>query len=370
MKTLVTAKNGTFNAAALTIDVKEPVKHDLLTQAGKLFSMGYEEAGQMLLDQFTPWDDISQICKNVLNSSQFTENLYLKSAEGQDKQINLFDIILRAVPSVNITTRIALETVVNHYAQNHSGTVSLVNIGIGRGIFEAHLIAALAQLPNPPQTIHIVGIDIDQQSVNEAEDHIRTAIAQHLPNVNFHYTGIVQFAEHLGSDTASFIRECASECLAVVSAFSLHHIQGDEDRTKVLRQVKQWQPELVVLVEPDVDHFNPDFTQRLKNCRRHFGKIFEVIDQLLTCEEEKAAIKNLFFGREIENILKLDNEVRFEKHETSEAWLQRINEAGLVPMPTEAALPKHSHIQYDLNESGRIQTLCDGVPMVSVLVSK
>jgi len=369
MKTLLTEQNGTFNPT-IALGPKEPVKHDLLTQAGKLFAMGYEDAGHILLEQFSPWDDISQICKNVLNSSQFTENLYLKSAEGENKQINLFDIILRAVPSVNITTGIALETLVKHYAEHHTGEVSLVNIGIGRGIFEAHLVEALSKLPEPPATVNIIGIDIDQQSVNEAEAHIKAAMLEHMPDARFNYCGIVEFAENLNEETAHKINSFAKGCLTVVSAFSLHHIQENEDRTEVLRQIKAWNAELVVLVEPDVDHFTPDFTARLKNCRRHFGKIFEVIDQLLSCEEEKAAIKNLFFGREIENILKLDNGVRFEKHETSEAWLSRIQDAGLLPVRSEVSLPDHSHIEYNVLSKGRIQTLCDDVPMVSVLVSK
>lgn len=369
MKTLLTEQHGTFNPT-LALGPKESVKHDLLTQAGKLFAMGYEEAGHILLEQFSPWDDISQICKNVLNSSQFTENLYLKSAEGKDKQINLFDIILKAVPSVNITTGIALQTLMKHYAQHHKGAVSLVNIGIGRGIFEAHLVEALSQLPQSPTTINIIGIDIDQQSVNEAKAHIEQAMALHLPEAQFNYCGIVEFAENLNDATADIINTYADDCLAVVSAFSLHHIQEDADRTAVLKQIKKWNSELVVLVEPDVDHFTPDFTLRLKNCRKHFGKIFEVIDQLLSCEEEKAAIKNLFFGREIENILKLDNNVRYEKHETSEAWLHRIQEAGLRPVTPVVSLPEHSHIEYDIKTEGRIQTLCNDVPMVSVLVSK
>lgn len=74
MKALFTETNETLTSTTLIAE-ESSQDADLLTQSGQLFAMGYASAGQILLEQFTPWDDISQVCKSVLNSHQFASFL-------------------------------------------------------------------------------------------------------------------------------------------------------------------------------------------------------------------------------------------------------------------------------------------------------
>lgn len=358
-------------SALTTQNVGQDVaKLDFLELASALIGAGELSLGQQILEHFNPQNEFDVLFKKLMKNHQHGENLYLEDLDSDGKQINIFNVILKAVPTVKISTQIALNQLLSFYAQREEKAITLVNIGIGKGHFEAQLLEVISKENHIPEKITVIGIDIDQSSVDEAEQTIKSVTTSLLPNTEVHYHGICEFAEQLSSETCELIRLHEEECLAVVSAFSMHHIQGDDDRTRALATIKSWNPGITVLVEPDVDHFTDDYKIRVQNSRKHFGKVFEVIDQLLECPDEKFAVKNIFFAREMENILQTDETARYEKHEDAEKWIKRLHAAGFDMKNIETDLPVHPLVGYQQPHPGVVQTHCGKVPMVSVITAR
>ncbi|MBK9108312.1 MAG: hypothetical protein IPM92_08025 [Saprospiraceae bacterium] len=58
--------------------------------------------------------------------------------------------------------------------------------------------------------------------------------------------------------------------IVVNASLALHHIQSEEQRLKTIESVKSLNPAAFVLIEPNVNHFEPDLMKRLKQCFHHF----------------------------------------------------------------------------------------------------
>ncbi len=315
------------------IAVGEPLA--VLTTAGDLIAQAKTEQAHALLDDLLasldPQDDITKLCALALrHRSQTNLPMYRRDLQEDDKQINVFDVILRAVPSVRIVSSSALQVMKDHYGQGFSSFTHL-NIGIGKGHFEIALLRELAQLgpDKMPKLIKIVGIDIDNESLRETGEAIEEITRTLFPKTTvIEYTPIFAFAEAITTETWEAIQEHNTDTLGVISAFTLHHIPTQTQRETVLSQVNQCAADLFVLLEPDVNHFTPNLSERVANCWNHFGKIFELIDQKRVSLAEAQAVKYTFFGREIEDILSNEEAKRSEKHEPASHWADRLEKTG------------------------------------------
>jgi hypothetical protein len=87
----------------------------------------------------------------------------------------------------------------------------------------------------------------------------------------------------------------------------------------------------VVLTEPDSDHLQASYPGRLAQAWRHFGAAFGVLDELPLEDADRSALKALFFGREIADILGTVHGPRAERHEGHATWLRRLRAAGFSP---------------------------------------
>ena len=62
-------------------------------------------------------------------------------------------------------------------------------------------------------------------------------------------------------------------------------------------------------MEADADHFTKNYTQRIHNCRNHFGAVFEIIKKQYLegtySKEECNLLMHVFFKREIVDILQI-----------------------------------------------------------------
>ena len=333
---------------------------------------------EALLETLSPEDDITKLCASALKErNKVAVPMYLRDLNEEDKQINVFDLILQAVPSVEVTTSTALNTMLNLYSSGITSFTHL-NIGIGKGRFEMGLLQQLAQLDQDkiPRYIRIVGIDIDNASLRETGEEIQRIADELLPNTTIEYVPIFAFAEAINHNTWERIREHSTDVLGVVSAFTLHHIPTQEQRQTVINRIAACDPHLFMLIEPDSNHFTPNLTERLINCWRLFGTIFKLVDQQGLKPQEAKAIKYTFFGREIEDILGNEEAKRSEKHEQATAWVERVNQSGLSLLN----LPKHyfaenilAHDKFQMlspnTEQKFVTTRYENVPMVALFTA-
>jgi len=359
------------NPSTQKCDTKPKECPSSLIQASIYISNNQFDKAKEILMKFEPESIISDICKRVmLHPNETTDHLFLEYKFDEQKQINMFDTILRSVPCVTETSKLSMKIMKDFYLQApHSFTH--INIGIGKGHFEKQLLTELAKERSgkPYERIKIIGLDIDQSSLKETEQNIKEVNALFDKNTIIEYISICEFAEKLSCNFWIDITKDKTDLTGVTSAFTFHHLQTIESRKKVLQCLTQSRPQLFTLIEPDSDHFTSYLPYRLINCWNLFGTIFEMADIAKLSKAEEYAIKYIFFGREIENILSTFEEQRFEKHDTSTHWLTQLKESGYTMVDKHKYAHRNSLLNFKNQEKGLLTAEYNNVPLVSVFTA-
>lgn len=265
-----------------------------------------------------------------IHSEFIGENIYLGKYE--ISQIQLFNILIEKFPFVKFSQHIANSAIIEE--MQGCEEVTLVDIGIGQGTQILHIIGMAKELPRL-RKLQIVGIEPFGDALKKAEETILAFNGQAPFQIEF--TAINEVAEKV-----DFAAIETSGKIIVNASLALHHIQSDRLRSETIARVKEMQPGAFLLIEPNVDHYEPNFHRRFQNCYRHFHHLFQVIDRIGQIgTADKNALK-LFFGREIEDIIGKDDKDRFEKHEPASQWIDRLKasdftiKSDLLKAPVEA----------------------------------
>ncbi len=264
---------------------------------------------------------------NRLFSSDKMENIYEKQYDVS--QIQLFDILINKFPFVKYSQQIINEAIVAEIGKHER--VTLIDIGIGLGTQMMNVLEKAKSLPNL-KAITLVGIEPFTDALSQATARFN-AVKADLP-FELNYIPVAEYVEQ-----ADFASLCPSSQPVIVNAsLALHHIQTSEKRNQVMDAIHSINPVAFFLIEPNVDHFEPDFEKRFHNCFGHFYAIFRLIDTLDITSNEKSALK-LFFGREIEDILGKQEADRFEKHEPAVKFIDRLHGSGFITSPEHFTIP-------------------------------
>ena len=295
-------------------------------------------------------------------------NLYLRRFEVP--QIELFNLLGRHVPMVGLATRIANDALAQAMAGQTNPT--LIDLGIGTGRQFNALLGELAAAGQLPRQLTVVGIEPAADALEQARTALQ-ATALEL-GVELRFLGFASSVEDLTDADWRAVAAACSERPAINAAFALHHIADDRaghgQRRTVLSRLHGLNPRCLVLSEPDVDHLEPRFLQRFRNCFAHFGAVFAVLDSLPLSQADRDALKVGFFGREIADILGADEAQRSERHESAAAWMQHLALSGFDLQVPTAALPRCAHAAVSVEQHGqRAAISAAGVPVVSVFVA-
>ena len=297
-------------------------------------------------------------------------NLYLRPYDVP--QIRLFNLLAERVPTMALGTFLANKMVVRALREHRAP--ALVDFGTGTGRQMLSLLKMLAEGPKVPERLVLVLTEPDPVSLRAALTRVN-ALASELPFA-LDLRAIPKLAEEMDdSDWASL--EGLGDTLVVNESFTLHHVsdgidEGDSDGIDgVLRRIRGLSPELVVATEPDVDHFEMNLCDRLRNCHAHFRSMFAQIDQVAIAENDRAAIKVCFFGREMEDILGAPDHSRAERHERADRWMARMQGAGLVAIDLrDLALPAPEVAGVELyTRDGHLSLGFQGDPLLAVLAA-
>lgn len=258
-------------------------------------------------------------------------NLYRRRFE--QSQIGLFSLLSSKLPFVSMSSAIANEMLTG-FIRGHEA-VTLLDVGIGRGLQEVALLDTLAEGDALPQRLHVFAVEPDPDSLNTAREAL-SAAAQRL-GVAFSFHGFACVAEDMTEEHWRLL-ESLPGCRLATASFALHHIAerpapAPDAREGFFQRLAQWAPAGVVLCEPSSNHHRVALGERFQNAWRHYGFIFQLLEELDISRQEKNAIK-LFFSREVEDILGTEEETRrSERHEPAGAWLSRLVRTGFQPTP-------------------------------------
>ncbi len=280
-------------------------------------------------------EEISLAVSNALSSDINTFPLYKTAADTANKQIDLFDIVSK-LPVIQLFSRISIKEMVAAYKDKTE--VIHLNIGIGKGVLEQNLFKQLlSQTPCRIKKIIIIGVDIDTDSLEKSKMNLQRVISAINPAVEFVFSTVcrpVEEASELLWEKLSGTRGITG----VISAYALHHVNNLEKRQEVLNMLFRFAPEVFLLVEPDSNHAVNNLDVRITEVFRHYGAIFQLIEDTDFSPLEKELLKQ-FFLREIDDVLYSDDRHRTEKHETADSWKSRLSRAGF----------KLRNIQYELH---------------------
>ena len=244
-----------------------------------------------------------------LQSDVISENIY-QSMSGVS-QIELFDILIDQFPFVKYSQQLVNDAIIADM-QNQQ-VVTLVDIGIGLGTQMMHVIEKAKSLSSLKKLI-IVGLEPFADALSMAEKNI-LSLCDRVP-FELQFIPVLDYAERYDFTTLT----CIEGPVIINASLALHHIKTMEERKATLKNMSSLHPTSLYLIEPNVNHFEPDFYTRFKNSWNHFYCLFQVIDLLDITQDQKNGLK-LFFGREIEDIIGKAEEDRFEKHMLAVEWI-------------------------------------------------
>jgi SAM-dependent methyltransferase len=290
-------------------------------------------------------------------SNRQDEHIYLKQYD--IPQIQLFNILIERFPFVTISQQITNNAIVQ--AMKPLRTATLIDIGIGQGTQVVHILQQASELTLMEKLV-IVGIEPFKDALDIAAARIAD-ISKHLP-FDVEFVAIHDFAERVDFKTI----EAISGEVIVNASLALHHIPTEIQRLETLARIKQLNPVACILIEPNVDHMEPQLITRFKNCYNHYYSVFAVIDQIEASTDEKNALK-LFFGREIQDVLGKSEADRFERHEPAASWIQKLESQQFSIHPEYLLSPVKytSGVYIDEHQEGYIGFTHENETVLSII---
>jgi hypothetical protein len=159
------------------------------------------------------------------------------------------------------------------------------------------------------------------------------------------------------------------DCLMVNASLTLHHIQQKESRLNLFSFIKQLNPQLMILIEPDADTMNEDYVQRLLNAAKHFSALYNYVNTLDCMNEAEANHLKSFFANDFFDPIVLPDSHRFERLQTSTQWIDLLSSVGLKPLnldPNEYSV-YIPNIDCTIMKEGYFNLSYCGTPLISVI---
>ncbi len=311
---------------------------------------------------------VNALAKRVSEPSVESQNLYLQGDEGQ--QIKMFNFMAEKFPVVKAAQEIANQVLVSQLKQNHPNqSLTILDIGIGTGQQMISLLETIHRETDFARPITIIGIEPAADSLELAEKRISGLNAQAPAPITF--KGIHKTFEAVDENDWATIRQTVEETgsrIYINASFALHHIQPVSLRETLFSRLKSFNPLAFTLIEPYADYINPDLQTRFNNAWHHYGLTFKAIDSIDAPTEDKNAVKRIFFGREIQDVLAHD-QLRVEQFETAEMWLEKLQKAGFTPIDLNAGTTtQNAYPLISISQRSHYLGLdVEGYPIVAVL---
>lgn len=320
---------GTILAAAEAITVGEGRRASALLEGLLDPSFAHQEPLQRVTYLFA-----ASLMARLQGDASETGNLY-QDAVDPDAMLTAFQTLVQATPFIQFGYAAANTALYNAVAQ--APAIHIIDIGIGAGTQWLPFLQHLAIRPVPPALIRITGIDVPTAGSDPA---VRLRAVGHMLQQQARALGLPFTFESIAAPVElvdfSAIRRATGEVLVINAAFALHHVSaGDgvttraQSRDGLLERLWTLQPEIVTLVEPDVEHNALPFPLRIRESYVHYLAVFEALAAHLPPDlRERITIEHAFFGREIRNVVVGERERRVERHERHGAWRQRMQAQG------------------------------------------
>ncbi len=290
------------------------------------------------------------------------QNTYLK--EFEIPQIVLFDLLTNKFPLVTTCQQIAEKAFLK--AASGKREICILDIGIGRGFQMMRLLDTLQNIDSI-EKVNLIGVEISTDAFNFTLSQLNERKNNYKFELNFHL--INSPVELITYDIIKAQIPAHCDFLMVNASLTLHHIQHKESRLNLFSIIKQLNPQLMILIEPDADTMNEDYGQRLLNAAKHFSALYNYVNTLDGMNEAEANHLKSFFANDFFDPIVLPDSHRFERLQTSPQWIDLMSSVGLKPMhldPNEYSV-YIPNIDCAIMKEGYFNLSYSGTPLISVI---
>ncbi|XP_021905966.1 scarecrow-like protein 18 [Carica papaya] len=216
--------------------------------------------------------------------------------------------------------------------------IHILDLDIMQGVQWPPLMQALAERShnslNPPPMLRITATGHDLNMLNTTGERL-FRFAQSL-GIRFSFHPLLVLNDDPASLALFLIPSALAilpdESLAVNCVLYLHRLIKDDDSRGLrllLQKIKALNPTVVTVAEREGNHNHPLFLQRFVDALDHYTAIFQSLEATLPPNSrERLGVEQIWFGREIVDIVTAQQENRRERHERFEWWEMMMRGAG------------------------------------------
>ncbi|KAL6562460.1 hypothetical protein OROGR_003467 [Orobanche gracilis] len=219
-----------------------------------------------------------------------------------------------------------LEAIDGHQA------IHILDLDVMHGVQWPALMQALAER-YPTPTLRITGTGEDLEILRRTGD--RLAKFAHSLGLRFQFHPLILHRNQDPISIASSVLLLPDETLAVNCVHCLHHFLDDRVRLHLfLRRLKSLAPRVVTVAEREASHNHASFQQRFVEAVDHYAAVFDSLEATLPpASHERLAVEQIWFGREIADIVAAEGENRRERHERFISWEVMMRSSGFRNVP-------------------------------------
>ncbi|XP_077236590.1 GRAS family transcription factor [Tasmannia lanceolata] len=240
-------------------------------------------------------------------------------------------------PFIRFSHLTANQAILEAIEGHHS--IHILDLDTMQGVQWPPLMQAIADrsnpFNNPPPTIRITGIGHDLETLRRTGDRLQI-FAQTL-GLDFQFHPLHLHTDHLlHLHLPSSISLLPDETLAVNCVLHLHKLLSDDshDVRLFLRAIKAMNPKVVTLAEREASHNHPSFLQRFMEALDHYTAVFDSLEATLPPNNrERLAVEQVWFGKEITDIIAAEGLQRRERHQRLESWAEIMRSSGFSNVP-------------------------------------
>lgn len=223
-------------------------------------------------------------------------------------------------------------------------SIHILDLDIMHGVQWPPLMQALVERFNNPNTLQrppmlrITGTGHDMEILRRTGERL-LKFAQSL-GLRFQFHPLLLINDDptsLALYLPSALTILPDETLAVNCMLYLHKLLKDHDTRDLrlfLHKIKALNPRVVTIAEREASHNHPVFLQRFVEAVDHYGAIFDSLEATLPPNSrERLAVEQVWFGREIVEIVAAEGENRRERHERFDSWEMMLRSCGYSNVP-------------------------------------
>ncbi|KAI3456726.1 hypothetical protein Pfo_013389 [Paulownia fortunei] len=210
--------------------------------------------------------------------------------------------------------------------------IHILDFDIMHGVQWPPLMQAVAER-YPPPTLRITGTGNDLELLRRTGD--RLAKFAHSLGLRFQFHPIILLTSEDPISVTSSVLLLPEETLAVNCVHYLHRLLKDRDRLHLfLHRIKAMGPRVLTVAEREANHNHPIFQQRFVEALDHYAAVFDSLEATLPPNSrERLAVEQIWFGREIADIVAAEGENRRERHERFRSWEVMLRSSGFSNVP-------------------------------------